>query len=150
MGRQIRTSKMAVASNGGALPSMPASAAKAIAETIPPDKYTDRVLKYIPADIIAIYITLMGIADASLNNETWKVWLPWAIFGSVLALTPVYLVRVAKISARVQVAIATGAFVVWAVSLGSPFDQHHIQWFEPVLPALLLPFYTFVVGVIEP
>ena len=51
------------------------------------DSYFEKLIKYIPADIVAAYVTIAGILSEHNNDP---LWLTWAVFGCLLALTPLY------------------------------------------------------------
>lgn len=124
-----------------------ASGAKAAASAAGPDGYSTRVLKYIPAEVVAVYIAVQGAIDAAEPtgpNET----LLWIAFGILFVLTPVYLWRVGKVTKTVQLAVATIAFAVWVFSLGGPFA--FLPWYQAIYGAVLLPLFTFAVGIIIP
>jgi hypothetical protein len=109
------------------------------------DSYSDRLLKYIPPEVIALYLTLVGIVSASANNDTNA--LRWGVLGFCLVGTPLYLWRVAKVRKALQLIISTVGFAVWAFSLGQPFSSY--GWYQPIYSALLLPAYTFLIPIVE-
>jgi len=41
---------------------------------IPADTYVDKLLKMIPADIVAVWISLRGILAAAQNAPAWLSW----------------------------------------------------------------------------
>ena len=105
------------------------------------------MLKLIPAEIVAIWVTLRGIFAAA---QTAPVCLQWAAFLALVVLTPIYLRRTAGISKTTQVWVTTGAFVVWAFSLGgAPFVTLPPQYVLPIFGAILLPLYTFAVPLLK-
>ena len=116
------------------------------AETPAPaaDDYKDRLLKYIPAEVIALYITLTTMVESIPDTPGW---LPWAIFAFGLGATWLYLWRVGKVHKTLQLAISVGAFFVWAFAMGGPFEL--TSWYQPYYGALLLPIYTFLVPIVE-
>lgn len=62
--------------------------------------------------------------------------------------TPLYLVRVARITNRRQIAIATGAFIVWAfAAAGTPFQ--HFFWYNHLVASIVLLLYCFTVPLIN-
>lgn len=116
----------------------------AVSTPVPkPDDYQSRLLKYIPAEVVAVYLTLEGIVKSAADQQ---IWLLWVIFGLLLIGTPLYLWRVAKVPRKVQLSISTIAFAVWIFALGGPFASQ--TWYEPVYGAILLPIYTFFVPII--
>ncbi|MBE3097012.1 MAG: hypothetical protein IMZ44_07760 [Planctomycetes bacterium] len=113
---------------------------------IKPDDYRDRLLKYIPAEIIALYMTLQSVmlaADVKRDSPYW-----WLVFGICAVITPFYLWRVLGITKIIQVMLTTFSFVVWVVALGGPFTQ--LACYSPLMPAIMLPAYTLVVALINP
>ncbi len=109
-----------------------------------PDDYKTRLLKYIPGEVVALYIFLEGIVK-SAADVPHAIY--WVIFCVGALGTYLYLLRVAKVEKQVQLIISVVAFCVWAFALGGPFAQ--LAWYKPVYGALLLPIYTFFVPMIE-
>jgi hypothetical protein len=115
---------------------------------VAPDNYSDRLMKYIPADVIAFYLSLDGIvlvADTTQAGAPPIPTLRWAVFVGVTLIMPVYLRRVANIEKRLQIVICTAAFVVWALTLPGTF----FPWGHQVYPALLLPVFTFLIPLVR-
>ena len=112
-----------------------------------PDAYADRLLKLIPAEIVAVWVAMRGTFAAA---QSAPVWLQWAAFVILVALIPIYLSRIAGVSKRVQIGVTTGAFVVWAFSLGgAPFSTLPAQYVLPIYGAILLPLYTFAAPLVN-
>ena len=109
-----------------------------------PDGYQEKLLKYIPADVIMLYVTLDTIVKQA--GGTAPHGAAQGIFWVGLCFTPLYLWRAAKISKAVQLAISTGAFAVWVLGLRNPpFDNWNPFW-----GTVILPIYTFLVPLIDP
>ncbi|MGV8138109.1 MAG: hypothetical protein AB2L20_23100 [Mangrovibacterium sp.] len=108
------------------------------------DDYFNRLLKYIPAEIVGLYLTLANIT----NTQSVAEWISWLVFGVCLTLTPLYLWRVLKVLKSTQIIISTLSFVVWAYALGGPFEQSGL--FSNVFAAILLPIYTVLIPIIKP
>jgi hypothetical protein len=116
----------------------------------PPDTYFDKVVKYIPADIVAAWLAATGaIAEA---KSAPGVGLLWVVFGLLLVLTPLWTIRQTrqpgKPVAKTQALIATGSFAVWVFAVGGPFAR--ISGYRPLYGTLALIAYTLVVALIEP
>ena len=108
-----------------------------------PDDYTDMLLKLIPAEVVAVWVTVSGIIASASNVPAW---LPWVVATVMLVLTPLYLRRVAKITKLRQVVLSTIAFVIWIFSLGgAPFEV--LTGGNHLYGAMLLPIYTFAVPI---
>jgi len=117
-------------------------------QALRPDDYTGRLLKYIPAESIALYLTLQGIilsgAAEAPNLNTWL----WFILGIGLIGTALYQWRALKIEKVVQVAISTAAFGVWVFALGGAFAS--LSWYEPFIGSLALVIFTFFAPLVKP
>ena len=109
------------------------------------ENYYSRLLKYIPAEIIGLYITLINIINAQSTIENW---VSWTVFFICLIFTPLYLRRVLDVSKITQLLISSLSFVVWAYAIGGPLDT--IGLHNEVFAAILLPSFTVLVGIIEP
>jgi hypothetical protein len=107
------------------------------------DEYVDRIIKLIPGEVVALYITLAGILAASSQNSGILFWL---IFVICLAGTPLYLKKISKVNNHVQIAVSTVAFIVWVFALGGPFAT--MAWYQPIYGALLLPIFTFFIPMV--
>jgi len=119
--------------------------AKLPGELIKPDDYTTKLIKYIPSEVVALYITLYGIASAAKEDIAFEI-ITWLIFVIGILGTVLYLWRMAKVTDWTQIAISTAAFVVWVFALGGPFLS--FSWYQPIYGALLLPVYTFFTPII--
>jgi hypothetical protein len=123
------------------------------------DTYFDRVIKYIPADIVAAWTAVLGMLGANTDTTTRNavnvpnrglvLWIAF-VFGAVV--TFVWTLRQTKepgaVPARTQSSVATGAFAVWVYALGEPFVT--TGWHNAVIGSLLLIGYTLLVGLILP
>jgi len=111
------------------------------------DDYTNRLLKYIPAESVALYLTLQGIVLSSVEGQALNTWL-WVAFVIGVCSTPLYLWRVMRVKKRVQLAVSTAAFGVWVFALGGAFAS--LSWYEPFLGSVMLVIFTFFVPLISP
>jgi large subunit ribosomal protein L7/L12 len=111
------------------------------------DNYTDRLLKYIPAESVALYLILQGIVLSSVEAPALNAWL-WFAFGIGIICTPLYLWRTQQVNKIVQLAVSTAAFGVWVLALGGAFAS--LSWDEPFLGSLMLVVFTFFAPLISP
>ncbi len=109
-----------------------------------PDNYTSRLLKYIPAEVIALYLTLDALIRTS---EQLPISVYWIVFVVCLVLTYFYLRRVEKVGKNIQLLISVIAYCVWVFAIGGPFV--YLNWYQPIYGGLLLPTYTLAVAIIE-
>ncbi|SEH06317.1 hypothetical protein [Candidatus Venteria ishoeyi] len=115
------------------------------------DSYFDKVMKYIPADIVAAWIATTGIIN-SASTKMPQATVLWIAFASGLVLTALWTWKQTsetdKPLAATQILISTTAFAVWVFALGGPFEN--LGWYDSSYGALGLIFYTLVVGLITP
>jgi hypothetical protein len=129
---------------------------------LPGDDYKDRLVKYIPAESVALYtftdrlvVAYYGINDAGVATripaDVLFNILPLGLFVLALIGTPIYLFR-QRLPAqpwKVHAFISSIAFVLWAYTLdGSLFMIHH--WYNVLLAGLAAPVFTFVAGWFDP
>jgi len=86
-------------------------AAGRVAAALQPDDYTSRILKLIPAEIVAAFVA----ADAAFNSVSniprdELLLVKWITFLALLALTPVYLFRTLSDVTLSQKAKETGTY----------------------------------------
>jgi hypothetical protein len=114
-----------------------------------PDTYFDKVVKYIPSDIVAAWTAATGLIKSAANVPTNTVL--WICFAVGILLTAAWTWRQTNIAnqppAKKQILISTIAFGVWVFALGAPFDA--LGWYRPLYASLLLICYTLVVGLVE-
>lgn len=114
------------------------------------DTYFDRVVKYIPADIVGAWVAVTGLIAAATDVPTATIL--WIAFISGVVLTPLWMWRQTSVSGQppaiTQIVIATIAFIVWVFALGGPFAT--LVFYNPLYGSLLLVFYTLIVALIIP
>lgn len=127
----------------------PAPAAPAAAP--PADDYVARLVKYIPAEIIALYL---GVANVIPTTDPSYHLALWIVFGLVTACTPVYMFLVTREAGKPtlwpQVIISSIAFPVWVFAIGGPFA--FFPWYagKHWVAAIVITFATFLLGAYQP
>jgi hypothetical protein len=114
-----------------------------------PDEYRDRLIKYIPGDIVAIYLSILALIKTANPDKTPIIKIEWIIFAIILVVSIPWQTRVMKIDKWQQVAIGTVAFVIWAVSLGDPFATAWSAWYQPLYGTIVLMLFTFLIPLFE-
>ena len=110
------------------------------------DKYADRLFKYIPAEVVAGYIFVLGLIN-QLNGTGAVTIIQWSLFLVFCLITPLYLWRIQKVIKLQQHFISLLSFVVWVFALGGPFTLYN--WYNPVYGEILLPVFTLIVAIWE-
>ena len=107
------------------------------------DKYVDKVLKLIPAETVAVYMSLDGVLRSALvqRESSLQNWL-WVTFVGIAIGNVLYLRQVAQVGEAGQVAILTAAFIVWVFTIGGPFSTY--AWYEPFMGSVILGLFTFI------
>ena len=124
----------------------PGSELRFPAGTVTQDGYFDRLFKYIPAELVAGYIFVLGVVKQLTDAGEIMVF-QWSLFVIFCILTPLYLWRVQKVKKLHQHIISVLSYIVWVFALGGPFAL--CGWYNPVYGAILLPVFTLVVAIIE-
>jgi hypothetical protein len=112
------------------------------------DDYKDRLMKYIPAEVVSLYLFLAGLLR-TVNEQDLRAHLEWGVFIISLLMTPLFLRIAQKVKKRHQLGISTASFVIWVLALGGPFTQLPYPWYHPIYGALLLPIFTFTIPMWE-
>ncbi|MFX1510918.1 MAG: hypothetical protein ACFFBR_11535 [Promethearchaeota archaeon] len=128
----------------------------------PKDGYLSKIVKHIPAEIVAAFVTINGIL---LTFPALPVTIHWIVFAVLLIFTPLYFIRfgltdLKKDAERYekpvkeyvkenryqiypQVILSPVAFITWVFALGGPFL--FFPWYQPVLGAILLALITIII-----
>lgn len=120
------------------------------------DGYFDRVIKYIPGDVVAGWTAASGLIvsldDANTPQVNESINVLWIVFFFGLAVTAVWTWRQTLVPGRnpaiTQTIVSTLAFAVWAFALGGPFKA--LTFYRDQYGALLLIGFTVVAGMIIP
>jgi hypothetical protein len=129
---------------------------------VPPDKYKDRLVKYIPAESVALYAftdkLLIAYYGIDANGVATKIpadgilqTVSWGLFILGLLGTPIYLYK-QRLSGQpweLNAAISTIAFALWVYTLGGSLILLH-HWYNVLLAGIAAPVFTFIAGWFEP
>ena len=147
MGRTVVTSRDVQAARArGIDPSVTFTATSAQA----PDGYKDRLLKYIPAEIVAIYLAILNIVKGAAAPGTPVITVEWVVFGVLLLASVPWQRKILKVTKWQQIGVGTAAFFFWALTLGDPFQTSWQGWYQPVFGTIAMMLYTFLIPLFEP
>ena len=111
------------------------------------DGYPDRLLKYIPAEVVGGWIAISGLLSGARGIVTGTIWIVFEVMVVLAAAwTWKQTSEPGKPLAVTQIIVATLAFVVWVFALGGPFAT--LDFYHPVYGSLLLIAYTLAVPLI--
>lgn len=131
---------------------VPKAAPKAAAAT-PPPNYAERLAKYIPAEVVAVYASAHGIfigQHAGAGSLWALVFICWALVPLYLAFGPTH-DRTEEKLAPAQWMVSLLAFPLWVIALGGEpvmswtWYAHNTYW-----GSLALLLGTFVFGLAKP
>jgi len=107
--------------------------------------YIQKVQGYIPAAIVAAYVSIDQLIKSATNIPTTLVYT--VVFVILLVLTPIYVWRgtTQKVKSKScpQITVATISFILWVFALGGPFTT--FSWYQSFYGGLALVFYTLLV-----
>ena len=116
------------------------------------DNYADRVIKYIPSDIVAAWVAILGLLANAVNvPRTATLWVLFVVMVLITAWWTYKNTAVpGKPAATTQILLSTGSFIVWVFALpgGGPFAS--LGFYEPLYGSLLVIIYSLVVGLVVP
>ena len=115
---------------------------------IPPDSYRERLVKYIPVEVLVMYVAAYGSAYAILSFEPYFSLLARWLFLAGIVATLLWLWKIEGVTDWVQLAISMFGFVVWIFALGV-VPVAELPWYNQVAAALILPAYVFGTPLIE-
>ncbi|MBA3993735.1 MAG: hypothetical protein C0469_09430 [Cyanobacteria bacterium DS2.3.42] len=119
------------------------------------DTYFEKLLKYVPGDIVAAFVAIDGLLrDQALPNP---LWLDWTVFGVLLILAPLYAVYRPSTppppslqgKRNFHAVAAMVAFTVWVFALGGPFATTWPDIYRPMYGSILLIFTTLIIPLFE-
>ena len=110
-------------------------------------QFSDKLVKFIPTEIIGAYMALagfLGFTPVSNANEATDIaaTLIQVVFFILLILTPIYLWKVSNVRYRLQLAISTVSFAVWVYTLGGPFNVWHL--YHPDVSSVVLVLWALI------
>ena len=114
------------------------------------DSYSDKLIKYIPSEIVAAWIAVTGIVEGAADiPATTVLWILLVIFTIITAFwIAKQTSEQGKPPAKTQITISTGAFLVWSFALGEPFSS--LSFYNPAYGSILLVVYTLVIALVNP
>lgn len=131
-------------------------------EDTPKDKYKDRLVKYIPAESVALYafvdkllisyyeIDFKGnVPDGNIDSLLHIF--PWLFLIIGIIGTPIYLYKqkLKNQPWRLHAILSTIAFVLWAYTLGGSIFILN-GYYHVLAAGIAAPFFTYIAGWFEP
>jgi hypothetical protein len=114
------------------------------------DTYFGKVVKYIPAEVVAAYVAVTGAVKSAAADAPRETLL-WLVTAGMLLVTPIWVLVAAtepgKPRPAFQAGAAAAAFACWVFALGGPFESQ--TWYKPVYGTVVLIFATLIIPLAE-
>ena len=108
-----------------------------------------KVVRYIPGEVVATYLAISGIVSTASGIPNAIVM--WIVTGALVVLTPLWTLYATNIPGKprpwFQAVASTVAFVVWAFTIAGQIL--FVSWYQPVYGSILLIFSTFAIPLFE-
>lgn len=109
------------------------------------DGYSDRLLKYIPADVVSFWLAGNGLVQSQAGDA--RIGALWLLFVVGLVLSALWTRKLTKEPGRApawrQIVLSCISFFVWVFAIGGPFSE--LPFYDPLWSSLLLFMYTAAV-----
>ena len=109
------------------------------------DLYT-KLLKFIPAPLIALYLTLTNLVLGAASGTLEKVIL-WVLF-AFFALMVFFYLRQRGVHRMSQIGLSVVAFIAWATASPGPFQLIH--WWKEWIGTLTMGILVTLLVVFQP
>jgi len=111
----------------------------------PVKQWAKKILDYVPAEVMAFYTTLWGIAVKYKGEINFNVTI-WIIFGFGVLGVILWLRGVDKVRNWLQIILAVFAYIGWTVSIGNnPITS--LYWYHEAYGLILLGIIAFIVPI---
>lgn len=117
---------------------------------MPPDRevtqqsqYLEKVVKLIPAEVVAAYVSIQGIL-LTQDASTYQPWLLGIAVGLGLVVLPVYLWKLHGVRNWIQIGVTIVAFAIWVLNIGGNYLQWVTDWNNPAIGSVALILFTLV------
>jgi hypothetical protein len=109
----------------------------------------ERILKYIPAEVVAFYVAALGVIDSLPKETPGMKSAYWVVLILGLIVAPLYILKLGKWAktATLQAIWSGVAFLVWAYTLGGAFKQIP-NFHQPWIGSLLLLAVTLIAALL--
>jgi hypothetical protein len=112
------------------------------------DGYFDRLVKYIPADVVGLWLVGVGLINTFLGTTKAVVMIVFffVCLGITIWWTYDQTREPQKVPAKTQITVAAFAFVIWVIALQGTDIRDAFAWYKPAIGSLLLLVYSTVVA----
>jgi hypothetical protein len=115
---------------------------------IPLDTYRERLIKYIPVEVLVLYIATYGSTYAIFSYQPYFPLIARSVLLLGIFGTSLWLWKVERVNDGVQLVISTVGFVVWVFAFGV-VPVAELPGYNQIAAALFLPVYVFGIPLVE-
>jgi|ERR1019366_242591 hypothetical protein len=116
------------------------------------DKYTDRIIKLVPSEVVAAWVAVNSLIAAAQGPKQPGTRILTFLFVVFAVLAAAYTWRNTEEKfapkAYLQTTVSTIAFVVWAYAVGGPFPAWIPGLYNPLFGGILLIVFTLSSGLV--
>jgi len=120
----------------------------------PADGYLTRIVKYVPTEFISVFLALNNFVLPSTGAARLSTSQYWAVTAFLLVANAIYIYFATRQSgkppATTQILVSTVLYAVFIYSIGGPFFEAKVSWYNPAYAAVILPVALFIAGFIVP
>ena len=120
----------------------------------PADGYLTRIVKYVPTEFISIFLAVNNYVLGTPSKPKLTVNQYWIAAAVLLVANAIYLYFATRQSgkppATTQILVSTVLYAIFIYSIGGPFAEAGVSWYNPQYATVLLPVALFIAGFIVP
>jgi hypothetical protein len=130
------------------------------------DAYFAKIIKYIPGDVVAVYLGISSILASVVLSDKARLNWQWGLAAGLLVFTPAWVLltqkkpKPSRPSLYFQAVYAMVAFATWVFALGGPFETCcglpegatepvPGKWWQPLWGGAAILAVTFVASLVE-
>ena len=111
------------------------------------DDYLTKVVKYVPAEVLAAYLFMAGVIDSNVTSkDAHDIWLGGLLIG-VLVLTIPYSFRVLNIVRWSQIIMSIIGIAVYVFALGGWFAT--TSWYHQWYASIVVPIFGLLIAIFK-
>ena len=116
-------------------------------DEVKPDDFIGRVIKYIPAETVSVYVIIQKTLE-QFNNTIPSI-ISWMLVAVIFIVNLFYLRNMQKIKRLSQIFLSSIAFLIWAYTLGEPFKGILGNNYQAIYSSIAVTLFTFIVPIFK-
>lgn len=120
----------------------------------PADGYMTRLVKYVPTEFITVFLAVNNFVLGDPKHPRLDTQQYWIVTAILLIANVIYIWRATsqkgQSPAMSQIIVSTILYAIFIYSIGGPFQEAGLSWYNPMYATILLPVALFIAGFIVP